>query len=1050
MTRFTLVILVSLWSFQTLAQIKYKGNPFVHYFDTEKQNTHAENQSIVQDRRGVIYIANKSGVLEYDGTFWELIKIKGGRSVESLAVNTENTIYVGLSGDFGYLEADSLGELRFQSLLEKIPPKHQNFKNVQSILIGKEEVYFQTNKKIFIFNNDNIKVITSKDAFDQAFYINDTFYVREWGKGLYKLEANSLKIIPESEIYAFDRIKAMLPYQGEESVLILSKNQGGMLFYTQKNSTNRFIPSTFSKQVNDFLINNLVSCGAKLGNYFLIGTNQQGLIAIDEKGQVIQHINQHKGLKTNNIQDIFVDINGKTWLAMDKGVAQIEFNSSFYKYSENNGLKGNIINAIVHKGKIYIGTSQGVFWKTWKDYENPLSGETDFQLVEGSAGYAQKVYKIQNDLFYGHSEGLLLIKNTKAQKILNNEPSLSLITFKKNPSLILVARVNGGLSILEKKAQKWYFKHNIEGVDNYCNDLQEDKFGQIWFSDYGKGVYKLKLSSDFKKVNYKKFYDYKKGLPKLSRTSIKKFGKDILFLTSRGIYTYNKKNDKFRLSQKYNKRLLKPTYAEGIIQDTEKNTWFLQYGQIAYYDMKKGKIINKPDFKKIKNSVLTYISEADDKTILLLSNKALFVYHKQSKTTYQNDFNCLIRNVWLTEDNGQEKLIYGGKRYLFEEDELKITYDNNNLKFFFSATWHENSKETEYSFFLEGTDKQWSVWSKNNNKAYTNLREGKYTFKVKARNIYGKESEIGTYQFTILPPWYRTPIAYFSYIVLGIVAIALIVRLNTYRLRQRNLYLERRIEAGLEEIKSKNQTLAQQNQQLNELNQEKNHLIGIVAHDLRNPLHNILGMANVILLNGENLSEKQEKYTKNIVQTTERLNGMINQILDTQAIDAQSLNLKLEKVNLIKILERVVNNFKHKAKSKNIRINFKPEKTEHFASIDKNYTLQIFENLVSNALKFSYQNSNIYIKIIEQNEFLQIQIIDEGQGIPKTELPKLFQKFQKLSSKPTANENSTGLGLSIVKKYVEAMQGKVWCESEIDKGTTFFVNFPIHKSQNNF
>jgi signal transduction histidine kinase len=147
----------------------------------------------------------------------------------------------------------------------------------------------------------------------------------------------------------------------------------------------------------------------------------------------------------------------------------------------------------------------------------------------------------------------------------------------------------------------------------------------------------------------------------------------------------------------------------------------------------------------------------------------------------------------------------------------------------------------------------------------------------------------------------------------------------------------------------------------------------------------------------------------------------------------------LEKVNLRKIIRDVNDNLIDEINRK--RINLSVEAEELYAKVDPDYAAQVFENLISNAIKFSPPHKDVKVILIKDNGKARAEIIDEGPGLTEDDKKKVFRKFQRLSAKPTGGEQSTGLGLSIVKKYVEAMNGKVWCESEQGKGANFIVEF---------
>jgi len=242
------------------------------------------------------------------------------------------------------------------------------------------------------------------------------------------------------------------------------------------------------------------------------------------------------------------------------------------------------------------------------------------------------------------------------------------------------------------------------------------------------------------------------------------------------------------------------------------------------------------------------------------------------------------------------------------------------------------------------------------------------------------------------------------------------------------------------EVQEQKDEILQKNEKLVILNNEKNNLIGIVAHDLKSPLNQIAGLISLIKLTTD-LEGDSAKYIETIKDSVGRLNVMIAKILDIEAIESKKLNLNLEKVNLAKILNELISNYKITAEAKEIKLINQVDAEEAYSFVDAGFVNQVYENLISNAIKFSQSNKRIFVKLAQQNNGWQCEVKDEGPGISENDQKKLFGKYQKLSAKPTGNETSTGLGLSIVKKYVEAMNGKIWCESQENHGASFFVEF---------
>ncbi len=241
------------------------------------------------------------------------------------------------------------------------------------------------------------------------------------------------------------------------------------------------------------------------------------------------------------------------------------------------------------------------------------------------------------------------------------------------------------------------------------------------------------------------------------------------------------------------------------------------------------------------------------------------------------------------------------------------------------------------------------------------------------------------------------------------------------------------------DINRKKQQIELTNMELVDLNDEKNHLIEIVAHDLRNPLTSSLTIANNLKSNGDGMKRDDREGLDFLLKALNRMHEMITKILDIRVIEQKKINMKYEKTDLSIIINEVHKNMQESARHKNINIRLENPKTYGF--VDKNYLTQVFENLLSNAIKFSPRDKDVWIRVKEINGEIRVNFIDDGPGIAKDEMNRLFGKYQRLSAKPTGGEDSTGLGLSIVKKYVEVMGGRVWCESEPGKGANFIVAF---------
>jgi len=238
--------------------------------------------------------------------------------------------------------------------------------------------------------------------------------------------------------------------------------------------------------------------------------------------------------------------------------------------------------------------------------------------------------------------------------------------------------------------------------------------------------------------------------------------------------------------------------------------------------------------------------------------------------------------------------------------------------------------------------------------------------------------------------------------------------------------------------------LAKKNAQLGQLNEQKNRLLGMAAHDLRTPLGAILSYAEFleddvsVILNGE-----QREFLTRIRDLSDFMLHLVSDLLDVSAIEAGQLNLDRQPTNAIHLIQRVVKLSSVLAAKKEIAVQFDPPDTSPELTLDAGKIEQVLDNLISNALKFSHSGTRVQVRLECTQEAVIVAVQDEGQGIPASDLPKLFRAFSRTSVRSTGGEKSTGLGLAIVRRIVEGHGGRIWVESKVGKGSTFFFTLPV-------
>ncbi|MCS6808416.1 MAG: ATP-binding protein [Bacteroidota bacterium] len=379
---------------------------------------------------------------------------------------------------------------------------------------------------------------------------------------------------------------------------------------------------------------------------------------------------------------------------------------------------------------------------------------------------------------------------------------------------------------------------------------------------------------------------------------------------------------------------------------------------------------------------------------------------------------------------------------------------------FLSVLYGEDGVYYQYRLISEqSSDTLWSVPHKENVAAFLTLNTGQYRLEVRAIDSQGYQWSMPlVLQFRIDSAWYE------RWWVRGVLALGaaailwLTVKLYTYRLKRQKLELQELVRKRTRELEEKNaellqtgeellhanQQLAQQNEQLQALNAEKNDLLGIVSHDLRNPLSAIHGLAELI---ATELTENPQvrQVAQQIVKSSERMLELVTNLLDVSRLEQGGMQFLITSIDVAPIVQGIVWQYESLAAEKHIRLVYSVDAAEHTtqALVDEQAVMQVVENLVSNAVKYSPQGKRIEVRVRAGSAgYVRIEVQDEGPGLTEEDKKRLFGKFARLSARPTGGEHSTGLGLSIVKRMVEAMGGRVWCESEYSHGATFVVELP--------
>ncbi|MCX6268772.1 MAG: triple tyrosine motif-containing protein [Bacteroidetes bacterium] len=759
------VLILVLWASNSIAQ--RFGLPGIHNFSRSEYKGGTQNWAVAQASNGMIYFGNNNGLVEYDGVHWtvysdlELV-------IRSLCVD-DKRIYVGAFNKFGYYQENVNGMLEYHSLLPLLKNRIHDFDEIWRIHKTSFGIVFQSFRAMFIYQDGKIEIIYPKSKFHFSYYVNGILWVYDEEEGLMQCREGKMRNIPDGSLFAGTPVWTILPLNADQVVIGTAKN--GMFRY----DGNKF--TRWDKPINALLKKYQLFSGALIdGKYFAFGTIQHGLIISDTAGQIVFEINKERGLSNNTVLSIENDQEGNIWLGLDNGISVVDFYSPL-TFLQNYFNIGSGYASAIFGEYLYLGTNQGLFYIRWDDFINPLKKKDDFHLVEGTEGQVWSLTIIDQTLLCGHNAGVYQVFDKTAVKISSIPGGWNIIKVDSKQSLLLVGTY-AGLSVLERKGPLWVYRNSLSGYDQSSHYLEQDPKGFIWISHGYKGLFRIKPDADFRHVSEIRFYNSKNGLPSDQSNTLFKLKSGIAVGTRNGIFRYSETNDKFEPDLQLNALFPDSKQIEYLTQDSSNNIWYYNHqqpGVLRFQEDGTYSNITAP-FVELTRMVIPAFGHINalNSSSVIIGIEGGFA-HYISKQFKQNNLLPVVYISKLQSGDTAEGTFRYSSNELRQEVVPTFRYASSTIAIAFAASQF-SEQGLLFQFKLDGFDADWSAWSLRNNKEYTNLPAGSYTFRLKALTIQGKTTPILSYKFIILPPWYQSVYAWIAYAVSAIFLLYLAYR----------------------------------------------------------------------------------------------------------------------------------------------------------------------------------------------------------------------------------------------------------------------------------
>ena len=863
----------------------------------------------------------------------------------------------------------------------------------------------------------------------------------------------------------------------EPDILWIGTANGLVKYHTNKNTFSRInLPTENTLQFGNS-VSSIIEEKINNETILWLGT-YSGLVRMNlSSGKSIRFMKSESdpfSLVSNQINQVIKDKSGVIWMATENGLSYIspkaiKFNNLFDEKSGLEALemlKNSNVNCISQypDKTLFFGTTNGLY--------SLISSPTNRKVQKYKSTEGLNVWSIavgsSDDLWLGtYGQGLkqLNLKNGSMKDWMIESPTFKTSAFNYIKSLYLEENIlwmgfwGGGLARFNTNNGEykiWISRTDDPNSISY-NDvwaITRDRKGRLWIATNGGG---LNLFDDSDGGKFHRLNEDTENSIKLSSNSIYSLRE-----SRRGKLSDNKEQTVLWVgtSSGLNKLIIKSTSEinkldasnteltvyttengladnsiKSILEDENGNLWLGTNAGISFFDIEKVSFKNYSNADGLKGNDFNLESAlySSDGLMYYGSSEGLNVFNPKQIT--QSDF---IPPVVITEFQVFNLPVKIGKdsplkENILEAKEIILPFSQNVFSFQFSALDFNSPQSIQYAYMMEGFDDEWINAGKRRFITYTNLNSGTYTFKVKATNSDGVWSEnYKSISVVINSPWWRTPWAYVSYVALILLGLYAARRIEMNRAGLRN-------ELKMREFEAKKRT---------ELEIIKSRFFANLSHEFRTPLTLIRGPVEELI--SGNAGDNQAEYYELIKRNSEKLQELIDQLLELTQLENAAIPLTARKENLIKLLKGLLYSFDSLSKQKEIKLSFSAKEDDIVSWVDRDKLEKIMNNLLSNAFKFTPAKGEIALGVEkladEGKDFALVKISDTGIGIPKDKLVKIFDRFYQVDDSSLKKYGGSGIGLSLVKELVDLHKWEINVESQVGKGTEFYLKIPLWDS----
>ena len=779
-----------------------QGRPFIRTYAPLDVNAAGQNWSMVQDSRGVIYVGSQSGVIEFDGVNWRLIETRTLATVRSLAIDNAGVIYAGAQLDFGYLTPDDTGTMTYKSLADRVPQDARGFTDVWRTWTTKSGVLFQTEQAIYRWANNTMTVIRPPSRLNRSSLIDGQLYVTLPETGLNVLEGDQFRPLPGTASLGSEVYPVIFRY--DDKRLLIGTRFNGFYIYDGTALTK------FTTELDDFFKSASLYKGIVLPDgTFALATTNAGLALMDHQGRRVMVLDRSQDLPSNAIYHVMIDREGAIWTTGERGIGRVEFPSPATTFTEADGYNGGF--AITrYQGRLYLAQQSGVSYlesgRPARFVRVPGIGQQSWAFGEMTdpAGRRPAVLAVAS------TDGLYELRGSSAVPIYaprdGTYRAASLERSRRDPSRLWIGLFDG-LASFRWVDGKWIDEGRVPGVTEQLRSLAEDDDGTLWAGTNATGVVRVTFATPATPGSPRPTptiarFGEKDGLPERGVGVARIHG--TTYFAPWGSAADNIVAAWDATTQKF----VKDEVISALPSDKLRGSFGLAEGPrgTLLANAGKGTRMLTPDGAgkwKVDETLFSRFGPVptgyvfiDGTDIAWFGYKRQFVrFDMKQASAPPTPFQVLVRRV-----TAGDRVLYGGAATL---DQPRLPASTDALRLEFAAPTFIDETATQYQTKLDGLDADWSNWTGEARRDFTNLSFGDYRFHVRARSVTGAMGQEAIYAFTILPPWYRTWWAYGAYLVLIVLTGFGVDRVQRRRVigkeRQRSEFAQARLRADAAE-----------------------------------------------------------------------------------------------------------------------------------------------------------------------------------------------------------------------------------------------------------